>query len=213
MTLAEFHTQVQNELKRGTSQNALIPAWTKRAARWIERNYTLQYMRRFVSFSTDPDAAEPRALPLPETRMKQIDFMRIVSDAGEALDDYAYLSKCDPQDVLGALEKQPTRYWLDAYDYIWLDYTPDVIYGMEMSYSRYTTWPTDTSETPWLVDNAEDALLARTMLYAAPAVRMSAAMKADYREMLQDGLQTLIGADRDLAETNTSRVMNYGRLT
>lgn len=213
MTLADFHDDVAEELKRGAAHTAMIPAWTRRAAFWIERAITLQHMQRFVTFTNNPDLTQPRALPLPEPRLKEFLFIRITHDAGQALEEYGYLTKCDPRDILRAEEDRPTKYWLDAYDFIWLDKTPPNAYTFEMSYTRFTTWPTDTTETPWLVTYAEDALLARTMLNAAPAVRMSEEMRGRYREMLQESMQLLSNGQYSLENSDASDAMNYGDLS
>lgn len=206
MTLATFHTLVSTEIKRGTTLDSQIPAATKRAARWIERNYTLQYMRRFLSFTLDTTSAAPRALSLPSSLLKQIYFLRIVNDDST----YTYLQRVEPQEISSIEEKKPSAYWLDGVDYIWLNNTPDENYSCELYVAQYTDWPSDTSQTPWLIEHAEDVMLYRTIKNLVGPGRLAAETAAVYQNQFMEGIKSLIDADQEIQFSGRSDSMNFG---
>ena len=104
MTLSELHAEVSRAIARGTAYDTRIPAYTRMAARYIERNYTFQYMNIFATFNVDADATEPRLITLP-ARMKKDIFVRLTLEDGE----YQPLQKIDPQQQHELIEDVPTR--------------------------------------------------------------------------------------------------------
>src|SRR5687768_10063852 len=73
MTLGEFKQQLKDMLKRGDSLDEQIPGFIRRAARWIEQNHTLQYMRRQIKIDVDGDSTE---IDLPEGMLiKTIEYV------------------------------------------------------------------------------------------------------------------------------------------
>lgn len=203
MDLADFHTLVSSEINKGTLFDDVIPDYTRRSARWLERNYDFKHMERFVSFTVDSSATEPRAVSLPE-RCKSIEWLRIVNSDGS----YTYLTQVDGSDVTGDDETTPTGYWLDGVEYFWFDNTPQEDLNMEMCYLQFTDWPTDTSQTPWFVANAEDVLLGQTIIMMAPRMR-EPKLKAIYQEMRDEGLRTITLSDEGMRASNRSESMVY----
>lgn len=207
MNLGDFHTMVRNECNKGTKPNTRIVSATRQAARWMERNYTLRYMRRFVSFTLDVDNVYPRAVAQP-ARIKSIQMLRYSLPDGDDTKFYK-LFKIDPRDVTAVKDDYPTSYWLDGDEWIWFDNQPDDDLPLEMIFSQYTNWPTSDSEEPWLLANAEDAMLAKTMQLMAPYLRENSFLQT-YKPMLDEGIRTLLLADEEFDWENTDNFMGYG---
>lgn len=211
ITLGQFHSLVSAELRRGTVHDAVIPDYVRRAARWMERNHTFQYMRRFQSLTIDADATEPRAITLPcsSTLFKGITFFRLVPDDG----DYIYLTKIDPRSVSTPEpddDGTPKAYWLDGLDYIWLDRAPEEDYNAEMYSVQYTDWPTDTSvSTLWLLNSAEDVMIAQTILQMGPLLRDDQSM-GRWKAIRDEALRTLLLAEEEVMFSNEVNVMKFG---
>lgn len=210
MDLDGFHTLVADAAKRGSTLDSVIPGCVRRAAQWIEQNYTLAYMKRFVEFTISASAANPRVLPMP-SRPKQIYFMRVVREAPGSQDvskEYSYLHMTDPS-TLGELGVgAPQYYWLDAFDYIWLNSIVEQDWKAEMYYAQYTDWPTDTTKEPWLVNNAEELLLAQSMLHLAPFMRDTATQQL-WKGQRDLALKALIDSDYEFEYQNRSMKMQY----
>lgn len=204
MILSAFHSMVSTECNKGTRLDAFIPTRTMMAARVIERAQSLKYMERFVTFTTDYTAMEPRAVAFPNSRVKAINFLRWMNTDGE----YAYLTQVDPQTVVARESGYPTGYWMDGLDYLWFDNTPGVNIDFEFSFWQYTDWPTDTAQEPWLAANAVDLLLAETMFLLAPKAREPAWLQL-YQPMKDEGLRTLITADEELKASSRDESMIY----
>jgi len=203
MSLADFHSTVSSNVNKGTLHDAVIPAFVKQAGRWMERNYSFKYMERFVTFAIDPTSTYPRSIALPE-RFKSFNFIRIINADGS----YSILNQVDPEDVISNDQATPTGYWLDGLDYIWMDNTPSEIVNLEMSYIQYADWPVSPYiETPWLLENGEEILLAQTMMLMAPLLREPDLLTL-YKAIRDEGLRTLTLADEELRSSNRNEVMN-----
>jgi hypothetical protein len=204
MDLQTLHSEISKAIARGTAYDARIPAYAKMAARYIERNYTFQYMNIFATFEVDADAVEPRLITLP-ARMKKDIFVRLVLDEGE----YQPLQKIDPQQQHTLVTEVPTGYFLSGDDRIWLAQTPEEDYDGEIFYTRFTTWPTAPDATNWLLNYADDVLIAQTMVFMAPLLRDPDA-GALWGAMNQMAMKSLLDADFELEFSNKPAVMQYG---
>lgn len=205
MILSELHTEISRAIARGTAYDGRIPAYARMAARYIERNYTFQYMNILATFEIDKDAVEPRLITLP-TRMKKDTLVRLVLDDGS----YQNLQKIDPQQqhLLETVDP-PTGYFLSGDDRIWLAQIPQEDYDAEIFYTRYTTWPTALDGTNWLLTNAEDVLIAQSMVFLAPLLRDPDALGL-WKGMLDMAMKSLLDADLELEFSNKPAVMQYG---
>lgn len=204
MNLGEMHSLVSEAIGRSTAYDTQIPGYVRRAARFLERNYTFQYMNIYSTFPLDADAAEPRLITLPSA-LKKDRLIRIVKSDGE----YQDLRKGDPSDVKALLTEIPSIYWLSGDDKIWLGQTPAEDYSCEIYWTKYTTWPTDLGQTTWLLTNAEDVLLAQTMVMMSPHLKDPDVLQL-WSGNLTTCLKSLIDADSDLEFSNKPAVMNYG---
>jgi hypothetical protein len=167
-------------------------------------------MKRFVDFTISASASNPRVLPMP-SRPKQIYFLRVVRDATDVQDaskEYSNLHMIDPSTLTELGVGAPKFYWLDALDYIWLNSIVEKDWTAELYYAQYTNWPTDTSQSPWLVNNAEELLLAQTMMHLAPFMRDQATQQL-WKGQRDLALKALIDADYEFAYQNRSMKMQY----
>lgn len=208
MNLGEFHDEVSATIARGTAMDAHIPGYTRRAARWLERNYTFAYMKQFLELVIDLDVAStPRYIELGPGAPKSIPMFRWVNDDG----GFTYLKKIDPWEVTAYSTEEgliPSGYWLDGIKRIVLAHTPTTNLNGEISLVRYTPWPSQETFTHWLLDNAEDVLLAQTLFMMAPRLR-APNMRQEYQAMRDEGLNTLLRAEDEFQYQGDSGSMGY----
>jgi hypothetical protein len=204
MILSAFHTAISREVNKKTRFDDLIPDYVRRAARFIERQHSLKYMERFVTFTVDAAATEPRAVAFPNSRVKAINFLRYADSDSK----YYYVGQVDPTTVAAAESGNPTGYWMDGLDYLWFDNVVKANLAMEFSFIEYTLWPTDTAQEPWLLAHAEDLMIAQTMLMMAPVAR-EPGWKELYSDMKAEGLQSLFVADEEMKASSRDESMIY----
>lgn len=205
MNLGEFEAELKQIIRRGDSLDPVIPGFIRRAAFWIERNKTLNYMLRFGDLEIDPAVTDtPRYVELEGTRIKSIPMFRWVGADGT----FQYLKKTDPRDM-GALESGvPGFYWMSGVSTIVLSGTPDQVLNGELWVARYSAWPTTDGATHYLLDNAEDVLQARAMINVANHVRDSE-LRAHWKGIFDDSLIGLYAAEEELTWENSDLRMEY----
>ena len=204
-TLAEFTDQIRANIRRGTALDGLIPGFIRKGALWIERNNTLQYMRKFSEIDIDILADEqPRYISLINTRIKSILMLRWVLNSGE----FSYLALRDASDFPLSPVGTPAGYWLDGVDRIVLSSTPSENLHGELIVARYTDWPTIPTATHWLIDNAEDVLEAQAMIAFAKHARDEGAM-AFWKGVFDAALPGLYAADAEMTWSNADLAMEY----
>lgn len=203
MNLGEFKTQISGNIRRSTSLDSRIPAFIRQAARWVERNRTLQYMKKLAEISIDPATADtPQYIELTGTLIKSVIFFRWVAADGE----YIYLKSEAPHKFTSLEKGTPRYYWLDGVSRIVLTTTPDEVLTGELQVARYSSWPTADASTHWLMDNAEDVLEARTMMNVAKYTR-DPNLFATWKAILDDSLPGLYAAEEELQYQNAELVM------
>jgi hypothetical protein len=205
MNLGEFHAEIKASLARGDSLDAIIPGYTRRAALWMERNYTFQYMKQFLEVDIDPTlASTPRYIELGPGAPKAIPMFRWVLGDGT----YMPLTKVDPL-RLDALEvSTPESYWLDGTRRIILSSTPGEVLHGELRIDRYTPWPAELTFTHWLLDRAEDVMLAQTLIMMSIHLR-DPRLRDNYKQMRDEGMLTLLNAEDELQYGNQDGAMEY----
>ena len=200
MSLADVHTQVSRLINRGSTFDSQIPSFVKQAARFIERNYTLKYMERVTPIFIAEGESE---FYYNEGKIKSIEFIRLDLDSGE----YIFLKKGDPEDFEISKIGRPSAYWLeDETSRLVLDRTADLDYNGTMFAAKFTSWPTDDSKTPWLVENAEEILIARAVFYMAPLIR-NPQLGAWQSQIWNEGIMTLLNSDQELRTKDGSHIM------
>lgn len=183
LELSEFHVLVSDALGR-PALDTRIPLRTKMAAAWLERNYTFQYMRTWRTVVADPAAEYPYIISLSGIELKSIDLMRIRREsldvAGEFLFDRP-MRKVFPGDRESRGAGVPESYWVNGRSSIILNTIPDELTTFEMHLQEFTSWGSASNWTHWLLDNATQLLLCRTLMMMAMGPGRDQTMYAQYK--------------------------------
>ena len=194
MTLATFHTDVANALGRGTSLSVQIPIWTRRAVGWLERNYTFQYMKRYLTLTVDPDADYPHYVAIGDYMFKKIKSVQYLAPGG---DRKRPVKRIEPGDRDTQPAGNPSGYWLDGLSSFVLDTIPEEAIALHIHADLYTDWPSDTTLNHWMIRQGYDILFPRTMMNAARYLR-NAEMFQTWKTDLTDNITTFNVAEEDL---------------
>lgn len=203
-TLADFQTVVRGAVRRGTSLDVEIGTATRRAIEFIEKNFNLPYMRKKLTQSvtssisiTGDDGQYLKSVQFVRWQdsdgfwywIRQIDPDQLVSNEGTTPSGYEHTIEADG---LGALTHTLT-----------FDAAFETATTVEVMIYRFTKVDlTNAGDSSiWLVNNAESALLARTMLNLAPIMREPQVMQM-YQMLWQEEQKTLIGAADALEQGN-----------
>lgn len=170
-TLAQFYADVSTEIARGTTQNARIPGWCRRAVSMLEQGCTFEYMRTTGDISLDPDSMTPFIVDLPSARVKSIQLVRAFDSTGQGRIYGENLQRVDQLYVTSLDIGQPAGYWLIGSNQIGFDACPGEVQSFEIVYNEYTDWPTDTTASPTLLQRYENLLLAETLRSAYTSLR------------------------------------------
>ena len=171
-TLGEFHTLVSDALGRSSSLDSVIPKRVDMAARWLERNYTFQYMRQWLTVNVDSSAQYPHIISLYQMELKAIDLLRRrrTNSAGETIYDRP-LRRTKPEDRESRPAGSPESYWLNGLSSVILNSVPDEDMVFEMHVQQFSKWGSASGWTHWLLDNATNLLLTRTLMLMTPRTR------------------------------------------
>ena len=206
MTLAEFYTAVSTELRRGSTLDSLIPAKARQALRWMESQHTFLHMEHYAEITLNSGV---RSASLP-TGFKKMLSWRILGEAdSDGGTSYFNITKIDSYDISRIELSRPSAYWQDGKDYFWLDNTPDEDYETEMAYTAYTTLPTNTADSPYVVQNYETVLLSKTMVLFGPQLRDQVVLTL-YKDQLNDMMKAAIDADVEERQSWQSESVQYG---
>lgn len=166
--LSEFHTMVQDALGR-PALNTRVPRRVEMAVAWLERNYTFQYMRTWKTVSVDSAADYPHIISLYDLDVKGIDLVRIreLDDTGEGYTFRRPMLKVKPADRETRAVGTPESYCVNGRNSIVLNSIPDEDLTLEIHLQQFTKWGSGDNWTHWLLDNATQLLLCRTLLLMA----------------------------------------------
>ena len=166
LKLSEFHTMVSDAIGRSTSLDSVIPRRTEMAAQWLERRYTFQYMKQWKVFNVDYTATNPYIINVYDLGLKGIETIRRRTTESDG--SYSFgnpLRKVKPVDRQTRPFGDPESYWLNGVSSIILNSVPDENMTFEAHIKAFTKWSKDDDNfTHWLLDNASELLLARTLM-------------------------------------------------
>lgn len=202
-TLAAFYAEISAEVRRGTSLDASIPRKVQQAVRWIESQHTFKHMEKYVELEILSTGTEPRALPLP-AGFKSMLTWRILLES-----KYYNIIKVDAYDVSEIDTTRPKAYWQDGMDYFWLDSEPDQDYESEMNFIGYTTLPTDTAESPYIIQEFGALILYQTMVLMAPLMRDATTLQF-YKGEREEMIKAAIDADVEARQSAETPSVQYG---
>jgi hypothetical protein len=215
ITLATFETNVRSIINRGTKYDTEITNFTRQSARWIERNASLKYMECLEPLRIIEDDEE---ILFNTDLIKSIIFMRLDIDRNliQSLniawafgpdDRWFFLKKGDPRDFIDKEKGIPSHYWLGSGNRKIKFNRPSVTdFDGEIFYNRYSDWPTDTTKTHWLLNNAEDILLAQVMILMAPVLR-NPRLVGQYRPIRDEAIRTMMLAEEETRWLDGSHIM------
>lgn len=202
----------KSECARRDTVDEVIDSKIQQAVGWIERNYSLEYMKNLMDFQILGGALQPGPYTMPG-RFKTIEFMRLIDVQLNGAATFKYLEKYEhPMDQRGISIGLPNKYWIDGATYIWFNAIPETdiaaqVYGPRFSGPFVTMSGIIPEATCWLFDNALDVLVAKTMHLMAPWLRQNNIFGL-YSDQLEKGIKTMIIADEEFKRANTS--VKYG---
>lgn len=212
MNLGDFKAAVSTSLNRGTTMDGRIPLRIQQAVAWLERNYTFKYMERFRLLQI---VANERTIDLPSNEViKSWKFVRLVNDDGS----YRYLNKIEPEDSLGlgtassVMGRRPllSSYWVSGISTMVLNTVPEAAWNGEGMWNAYTDWPlSEDSFTHPLLNMASDVLQAETLLLMAAFDLRDQRMVAGWKEIRDEGVNTMTRAEDEAKYGGESISMAY----
>lgn len=201
ITLGDLKESLRTMIGRGTSADAKLFKYIRRGIAEIERAHKFNHMYTLFEVKNDPNVDLPRALKIPNKRVRSIDFMRVTEQEGEALADVQIVRQIydtprmlPPED--GAI---PTQFLLIRSNLIILNNTPLVEYTFEGGWWEYSALEDDDDFEHWLFENFEDGVIDYSLAYAAKATRdfeRSNALLSSGRDKL--GLLIAAAEDQEL---------------
>jgi len=205
IALGDIKTSLRAQLGRGTSQDASLFSYVRRALMEIERTRKFNHMYTLFEVQNDPNVDLPRALKIPNRRVRSIDFMRITKQDGELLASAQVLRQIfdtprmpPPQD-----DTIPTAFQLIRSNLLILNNTPAYTYTFEGGWWEYSEPVNDDSWEHWLFDNFEDGVLDYSLAQAAKATRdfeRANALLASGKNKLDSLVMAAEDQDLDAAE-------------
>lgn len=177
--LAEFHSRVSAEINKGTTFDSVIPDYTTRAAKWLEKNYNFKYMEQkdttsFVLTASNYSYTQP-------ARLKSVTLWRyfVATDTTVANSGrWKTIRKIAPGDLGGRVSRPPETFYMVGRNTFELGEIPDQSYPTaELWYWQFTSWPTSETTTAYAtVSDAQAATVTaititfRTLQVTATAV-------------------------------------------
>lgn len=182
ITLGDFHEMVEDSLGR-PALNTRVPKRVAMSAQWLERNFTFQYMRTWRSLTALTTADYPYIITQSGLNIKSIDLMRIkrLDSDGEIVFDRPMI-KTNPADRERRGSGIPESYWVNGRSSIILNTIPDEDTDFELHLQEFTSWNYgDDDFTHWLLDNATQLLLCRTLMMMATGPAKDSSLYAQWK--------------------------------
>lgn len=207
LTFQGFKDELRAEIKRGTSYDARMDGLIRRGARWIEQNYTFQYMRKRIRVDSQ---VGDETIPLPtNVPLKSLEFLRFIAADGTVLvctkgelsdpeEQWGPLGRYDPWPV--AQTQFPSRFYLDGVTHAVFNRTFQEALAGEGIMSIYSDLPLSPDQSHWLLNNAEGLLLRQCMVEFMTSERDDRGMAALVQKRQED-CKALIMADASVRYT------------
>lgn len=203
-TIANLYDDMRASIKRGATFDSSFEGAARRAVDFIEKDYTFYYMMKYRFLSTDYTADYPTRLTLPD-RVKSVVFLRQRYDDNTLNYLKMYREDSDFENDL----TNPQGYTLSEGNVIVLDSLPqNSNINLEIYYSKYTEWPSNTAFEPDILKNNEAYLLAQAMIELFPIVK-DPAIASIWGPISQAKRQAAIDSDIELRESNRLKQYKY----
>ncbi len=198
MNAAEFYDTIDKAIRR-PRETARIPFWARRACRRIEQQggigiESFSWMRKYGEIELDPEATDPHQISFPNTRVKFFFFGQLFETLDGGGRSIRNLTGVSPEQITSIDQGDPGYYWLDGTDYLWLDGRVLQPRMLRLHWAEYTDWPTDETQSPAIIDRAEDLLYAETLISAAQELR-DPRMIETYAGLREQALRALSAAE------------------
>lgn len=209
MLVSTFFSQVSSVIRRGTTLDADIPAAFAGALQFIEQNYSLAYMRRVSTLAVSPLVRSFTWSGLNAASLKSIHQIRWLDDDSR----WNRLIKVEELDFVDTSGPIPSGYIVNKE--IAMDGTESQVFEMDSYFSEatelnitayhFTKWTGDTAAANiWLLNNAQQLMLARTMINIAPIMR-DGDLLSMYQASWQEHVATLIQWQDEEEQANRVR--------
>jgi hypothetical protein len=210
MNLGEFYDQLRFMIKRGSSLDGQLPGYVRRAARFLEQNYTLQYMRR--RFEVTSEIGTNRIALPPNVPIKTIENLRFLGSDGTeypvnkgSMNDSALRAFYPAYPSSFSSRYDPGVGWVGMPTVYYLDGVSALVFNQNFLESltgegimvRYSEWPTADDQTHWLLENAEGLLLRQSMKEYFLATRDDRGQAGNDAQWQQD-LKAMLNADYEM---------------
>src|SRR5215207_5597750 len=170
MNLGEFKTILRDAIKRGDTYDDKLGGFARRAARFIEQNHTLQYMRR--RFTLESVAGDTTIDLPPNVPVKTIEYLRFDgSDGtryectkGDLADPDIEWRIRDRYSSWPTADTMPGHFYMDGMVALVFNVPfPEALTGQGMM-AKYSDFPLNDDQTHWLLINAEGLMLRQALL-------------------------------------------------
>lgn len=208
--VSEFYSRTSAMINRGTTYDSLLPQFTSMALRFLEQNYSLEYM-----LTTDEDfhklQADVQEYDFPEN-VKKIKLWRVTKSDGTFID----LEQVDPRDLGNTNDPDytgsmvPSSFYQKGRDSLVLNVAPTEAYNtVSLFYYEYTDWAdVELGDSPWMVVNGESLLLAQTVIFLGPRLRDPRLMEL-MKDMKETSIRTMALSEEEFVQGDSSPIMQY----
>lgn len=207
MNLGDFKDQLKSAIKRGDSYDDRLDGFIRRAARWIEQNYTLQYMRRrfrLVSVVGDDTIDLPPNVPIKSIeylRFDGTDGTRYEMTKGDLSDGNIEWTQADRYSSWPSnRDIMPSHFYLDGVRALVFNRSFTEVLNGQGIMAQYSDFPRKDNQTHWLLQNAEGLMLRQALLEFLVDARDDRGAQAVMLKRQED-IQVLLNADYELRHT------------
>jgi hypothetical protein len=206
LTLGDFKILLRRAHKRGAALDDDLNGAIRRAAHWIEKNYTLQYMRRRYTVELESGENE---IDVPDIRIKAF-ISPITWNTYDTTGEWAKCPKISFDDIQVATRytsysSVPAGFYLDGVEKMVFDRTysgAETLVGTGFI-SRFSDFPIEDDETHWLFEFGEAALLTQSMLELGVVATRDDRQYQMYLTHRSDQMQVLLNADTETQYSGT----------
>ena len=194
MNLGQFYREIDLETAKHGALMKNIPGATRRAIRFLEQNYSFEYMRQVVALTLTS-----REFAFPPTRYKKLEAIRRWYEGDDAVRRYAAVPEVSPNDFCHLeTDAHPNGYYKAAGKLYFDGYqTTAPVTTLELFCVVYTDFDclSETSDHP-LITSFESVLTPRVMMELGPTAREPDWI-TDYGALWQQNQQAMVQAQDD----------------
>ena len=189
MLLGDFKILLRRAHKRGAALDADLDGAIRRAANWVESNYTLSYMKR--TFSVEVSAGDT------EIELEDLNLKTVLGIRWNVMDAYGKPQVCrkvEFEDVDASLTGAPSQFYMDGERTLVFG---QVIYETLTGagrLTRFSDFPIEDDESHWLLRRAESLMLVQSMLELGIIARDDRSYQM-FLSQREDQIRVLMNAD------------------